>query len=118
MIVNSNGQTPLIQHLLCHNCPSFNIVKILVDAYPKSVAFHDKFQSYPLHRAATYDNWEILKFLINLYPDALLKRNVVDRTPREVAKNYGLHDICGKLEEEEIKRFDARDDCSEKSEPA
>jgi len=99
------GSTPLHSHLsFCLN-PSLMVVKLLLEAYSGGVCITDTVKWYPLHYAARRGSWEIAKYLIDLYPDALIAKTSSDLTPRDVANANVNVELRDKLREEEERRF-------------
>lgn len=104
-VKDEDGCTPLQSHLYCSPSPSLEVVKMLVEAHPDAVRTHDQYKWYPLHCAAACDNWQIAIYLIDLYPEALVKHTFTDQIPRIVADEYRKFKMCDKLREEEETRF-------------
>lgn len=103
-VKNLYGRTPLHSYLRCSPNPSLEITKLLLDAYPNVIRIRDdKFHWYPLHCAATRNNWKIVQYLIDVYPDAIMKIDHKTRTPRNVAAQYYQQHIQEKLKQEEKK---------------
>jgi len=95
-ITNECGQTPLIIHLHCNPLPDMLVVKILIYAYANAVQLCDDRLWYPLHHAvqSSNGNREVLEYIIELYPEALFKKNDENMTPRDIANELvqGLKD--------------------------
>jgi len=77
-----HGRTPLQYHLFHSPVLSLDLTKMLVNAHPDSVRIRDKHLRYPLHFAAKSGHWEVSKYLIDLFPEALVAKTKSDRTPR------------------------------------
>lgn len=106
------GNLPLHSHLLFSLSPLFtynlslHIIKLLVGSYPESVKMiNHQGQRHPLHLAVAKGCWEVTKYLLNLYPEALLKKDYNCMTPSKVAKNNKHAIMENQLLLEEIKRF-------------
>lgn len=102
---NLHGLTPLGSYLPYAFCCGLEITKMLVEANPDAVRIPDICLWYPLHYAAKCGNWQILKYLIDLYPEALLKKSQHDETPRDLSKSYGHEQLCDKILQEEENHF-------------
>ena len=104
-VKDTNGLTPLNSHMSACKCPSLDITKMLLDVCPDAVLMCNDYDWYPLHYAAYHGNWEISKYLIDLYPYALMKKDNDGRTPRDIATDNYHYQLCDKLREEEEKQF-------------
>lgn len=104
-VEDKDEQTPLHRYLRPMTSPTLETTTLLVDAYPDAVRMCDKFEMYPLHCAASYGNWEVLEYLINLYPDVLLKKDHEGKTPKDISYYSDKHYMCNKLCVEEEKYF-------------
>lgn len=115
LIKDENGQTVLNYYICFSPSPSLEIIKTLVEANVDVVGIPDKYKWTALHLAVKNCNWEIIKYLIEKYPESLLKKDINGLTPRYHAKkiirdesniNDHVHDdIWQKLGDEEKKRF-------------
>merc|ERR1719362_1314398 len=99
------GNTPLHSHLFYSLMPCIEVVKMLVEANPDSVCTGNYENWFPLHHAAGCGNWEISKFLVNLYPEALLVHTFSGHTPIDVANSSCKHEVCEKLNAEKNKLY-------------
>lgn len=105
-VKDKNGRTPLHDYLRPFSSHSMEVTNMLVEANPDVVRMSTTFEYYPLHYAVLHGNWEISEYLIKLYPDALLKKEITTgRTPRDIADYNGEQDLCEKLHEEEKQRL-------------
>lgn len=105
LVKDRYGRTPLNQHLMFCQYPSLEMVRMLVEADPDVVRITDNVDWYPLHSAAYIGDWEISQCLIDLYPDALLKKSQHCKTPGDISNNNGHCQLYDKLNGEEEKRF-------------
>jgi len=102
-VTDIHGYTTL-QFYLCESSqPSLTLIKLLLEANPDAVHTRDRYQRYPLHCTAYVQEWKISKYLLGLYPDALLEKTVYGQTPRDIAKTFGQRDKYEKFIEEERK---------------
>lgn len=101
VIGNDHGHTPLMSHLVLNETPSLEVVKTLVETKPEAAKITDDFYYYPLHRATDCGIWEIVKCLIDAYPEALRKKTRTEETPRDMCKRRGHDELYDKLCKEE-----------------
>lgn len=85
-IKNNHGHTPLLSHIVLCESPSIDVIKLLVEAHPDAVRITNNYQYYPLHHAVECGDWELSKWLIDAYPEALRKETNARETPRDIAK--------------------------------
>lgn len=106
-VKDENGQTPLNYHLWFSRSPSLSLVRLLAEAHPDVVRSTDRFRWTALHHAAKTGRWDIVIYLIDMYPQALIKKDMADLTPRYHAakpgKDYEEDYMWRKLLKEEEK---------------
>lgn len=102
------GDTPLTNYLQWSRPPSLDIIKRLVDASPSVVRIVDACQWVPLHHAVDLGYWEISQYLIQCYPEALLKQDYSNRTPRDIANENDHQRLRDRLLQEEQSRFGSK----------
>lgn len=73
-VVDMCGFTPLLTYLHCTPRPVYNIVRMLVEAYPDAVHSCNMFHFFPLHYASFRGDTSIAHYLLELYPEAYLKQ--------------------------------------------
>merc|ERR1712046_460672 len=71
---DENRQTALNYHLWFSLSPNIKLVELLTGSHPDVVRLTDRYEWTALHHAAKSENWEICRFLIDKYPEALLKK--------------------------------------------
>lgn len=105
--LDETGHTPLTYHLWFSTARnSMDVTKLLIEAQKQVVEICDKYGYSPLHHAAKQCNTEICKYLIELYPEALVKKTKSGLTPLNIVKTVDkTHILCDVLNEEEEKRF-------------
>lgn len=117
-VKDDNGQMALSYHVLYCPNPLLEIIKMLVEAHPEFVKMSHTYNWYPLHHAATRGNWEISKYLLDMYPDALRKRDRSGQTPSDIAAVRGYQKLKDQLCQEEEQYFgnlDIKDNCIDES---
>jgi len=109
-IRDEHERTPLHFHLWSCTKPSLDVVKLLVQANPIAVSTGDRLDRYPLHYAAKGDQWEISRFLVELFPEGLTKKSF-GQTPldwfegtRKDQMLKSLHDNQAKMIREKVQK--------------
>lgn len=105
-IKDENGRTPLNYLLWFSRSPSLSLVRLLAEAHPDVVRLTDRFRWTALHHAVRNGRWDIVIYLIDLYPQALLKQDIAGLIPRyhavkPEAVNYNNYMWCTLIKEEE-----------------
>lgn len=102
MIRDEHERMPLHFHLWSCTKPSLDVVKILVQANPIAVSTGDRLDRYPLHYAAKGGQWEISRFLVDLFPEGLTKKSF-GQTPLDWFEGTRKDQMLKSLHDNQVK---------------
>lgn len=99
LIWDECGYTPLTYYLWSCSTPSMRMVRLFIECHVSCVRMCDKFGYCALHHATKCDSRRICQYLIECFPESLLKKTTFGFFPRDFLKNNSL--IYNKLWNEE-----------------
>lgn len=99
-VQDKEQDTPLHSHLLYCQEPNLEICQLLMQTQPHIIKSMNRQHYYPLHAAVFSGkvDWQIVKYILDLFPDALMKKNRKGQTVRQMTDNDEWKE---KLEQEE-----------------
>jgi len=100
---DDNGRTPLIYYLMINKSPSFEIIELMIKCNKKLLYMKDKQEMTPLHHTVNVLNWDIIQYILNLYPKALGEKDMAGLLPRNYVEK--MSDNWYRLKGEEINIF-------------
>lgn len=112
---DKHGHTPLHSYICYHAEPSFNIIQMLLEAYPEAIQVKDNYDWLPLHFASRNDDWKVVEFLLDLYPEGLVQKTKFNYTARDLASMFERFENYRRLKskEENVKLLYQRNDSVE-----
>ncbi|CAE7647971.1 unnamed protein product [Symbiodinium sp. CCMP2592] len=90
-VADSNGQVPL--HLAVEY-GSFDVLRLLVEAWPEGVQVADSNGQVPLHLAVEYGSFDVLRLLVEAWPEGVQVADSNGRVPLHVAFERSV-EPCG-----------------------
>jgi len=90
-----NGDFPLPLHAACHYCASYDVIKLLLDAYPEAAKVQNYRLDLPLHLALTLKApSDAIKILLEAYPEGPKIQNMDGILPLHFACERSTTDVA------------------------